>query len=48
MKRKLSLLIGIAAIDSPILKVLRLLRLDSVFETYNNTREARESFAESA
>jgi len=38
--------IKIAAVDSPIIKVLRLLRLDSVFEIYMNTREAREAFGD--
>jgi len=39
--------VKIAAVDSPIIKVLRLLRLDAVFEIYMNVREAREAFAES-
>jgi len=40
--------IKLAAIESPIIKVLRLLRLDTVFEIYHNVREAREAFAKSA
>jgi anti-sigma B factor antagonist len=40
--------VKIAAVDSPIIKVLRLLRLDTVFEIYNNSREAREAFAKGA
>lgn len=40
--------VKIASVDSPIVKVLRLLRLDSVFEIYINTREAQEAFAQSA
>jgi anti-anti-sigma factor len=38
--------VKIAAVDSPIVKVLRLLRLDTVFEIYNNVREAREAFTD--
>lgn len=38
--------IKIAAVDSPIIKVLRLLRLDTVFEIYMNVREAREAFGD--
>ena len=37
--------IKIASVDSPIVKVLRLLRLDTVFEVYANVWEAREAFA---
>lgn len=40
--------VKIAAVDSPIIKVLRLLRLDTVFEIYNNTREARQAFGDRA
>ena len=36
--------IKLAAVGSPIVKVLRFLRLDSVFEIYHNVREAREAF----
>lgn len=38
--------VKIAAVDSPIVKVLRLLRLDAVFQIYSNVREAREAFAD--
>jgi anti-anti-sigma factor len=38
--------VKIAAVDSPIVKVLRLLRLDTVFEIYDNEREAREAFTD--
>jgi len=38
--------VKIAAVDSPIVKALRLLRLDSVFEIYMNVREAREAFGD--
>ena len=38
--------VKIASVDSPIIKVLRLLRLESMFEVYANVREAREAFAD--
>jgi anti-sigma B factor antagonist len=37
--------VKIASVESPIIKVLRLLRLDTVFEIYHNNREALEAFA---
>ena len=37
-----------ARTTNPIIKVLRLLRLDTVFEIYTNAREAQEAFADSA
>ena len=39
--------VKIAAVDSPVVKVLRLMRLDTVFEIYMNVREAREAFEKS-
>ena len=38
--------VKIASVDSPIIKVLRLLRLESIFEIYANVREAREAFTD--
>jgi len=40
--------VKIASVDNPIVKALRLLRLDTVFEIYINSREAQEAFAKSA
>ena len=39
--------VKIAAVDNPIIKILRLMRLDTVFEIYMNAREAREAFENS-
>ena len=40
--------VKIAALDSPVVKVLRFLHLDQVFEIYQNVGEARRAFVEEA
>lgn len=40
--------VKLATVENPVVKALRLLRLDSIFEIYLNVREAREAFYGSA
>lgn len=38
--------IKLAAVESPVVEVLRLLHLERIFEIYHNVHEAREAFAD--